>query len=327
MPTSDLPIRVVALKKNYRDGALAQRRVPALGGVSFEIQRGEIFGLLGPNGAGKTTLIKILLGIVKKTAGEASLFGMPAGARSARARVGYLPEHHRLPRHLTGFTTLEYYGGLSGLSPRQVRAKRDALLARVGLAKWGPTPVRKYSKGMQQRLGLAQALLHGPELLVLDEPTDGVDPVGRAEMRDLLREIKAEGRTVFLNSHLLQEIELICDRVVILDRGKVLREGTIADLTADSVDEVVIDVFGEAAACRAALPGRKLKDLQPLGDHRVRLALDEPDQAAIDACVDGLRGAGLSILGLSHKRQTLEEAFLKTIEASQPTAADRPGAK
>ena len=294
------------------------RRVAALGGVSIDVQQGEIFGLLGPNGAGKTTLIKVLLGIVKKTSGEASLFGMPTGNRAARQRIGYLPEHHRLPRHLTGNTALEYYGGLSGLSPREVRARRDGLLTRVGLAKWGSSAVRKYSKGMQQRLGLAQALLHDPDLLILDEPTDGVDPVGRADMRDVLRELKTEGKTVFLNSHLLQEIELICDRVAILDRGKVLREGTIADLTSETLNETVFEIVASEGACRSALPRVSFHEIKSLGDGRLRFTLEKPDQALIDECVDGLRGAGISIESLSRRRCTLEEAFLKTIEGSQP---------
>lgn len=318
MKNVDHPVKIENLKKIYRDGGLAQRRVAALGGVSLDIGCGEIFGLLGPNGAGKTTLIKILLGIVRKTSGNAALFGQPPGNRDARQRVGYLPEHHRLPRHLTGFTALEYYGGLSGMSTRDVRNKRGELLSRVGLAKWGAVSVRKYSKGMQQRLGLAQALLHNPDLLILDEPTDGVDPIGRADMRDLLRELKAEGKTVFLNSHLLQEIELICDRVVILDRGRVLRAGTIDDLTTHAVNEVTFDVACTPAACREALTGREVKDVAALGDGRLRFTLVDLNQAGVDACVDGLRKANISIEAIVRKRHTLEEAFLKTIEDSQP---------
>ncbi len=213
------------LEKTYRDGWFSRDDVRALAGVSFRVARGEIFGLLGPNGAGKTTLIKILLGIVQRTGGEASLLGGAAGDRRSRRRVGYLPENNRVPRHHTGFTALEYFGGLSGLSPREVRRRRGDLLKLVGLENWGDVGVRKYSKGMQQRLGLAQALLHDPELLILDEPTDGVDPVGRSEMRSLLVELKQAGKTIFLNSHHLQEIELVCDRVVILQRGLVRREG------------------------------------------------------------------------------------------------------
>ena len=176
-------IEVQNLRKTYRDGLFRKRKVEALRGVTLEVPRGEIFGLLGPNGAGKTTLIKILLGIVRKSEGSAVLLGRPAGNRHSRQKVGYLPEGHRLPHHLTGHTALEYYGGLSGLSPGEVRRRRDGVLATVGLSEWGRTPVRKYSKGMLQRLGLAQAMLHDPDLLILDEPTDGVDPVDRNTTR------------------------------------------------------------------------------------------------------------------------------------------------
>ena len=201
-----LAIQTRDLSKTYRDGWFGRRRVQALAGVSLSVNRGEIFGLLGPNGAGKTTLIKILLGIVHKSSGEAEMLGRPAGHRVTRRKIGYLPEHHRIPHHLNGNTALEYYGGLSNLSVREVRSRRPKLLEMVGLGRWGKTLVRKYSKGMLQRLGLAQAMLHDPELLVLDEPTDGVDPVGRAEIREVLARLKSEGKTIFLNSHLLQEV-------------------------------------------------------------------------------------------------------------------------
>ena len=204
-------IQVSDLQKTYRDGWFRRRKIQALKKVSLEVGRGEIFGLLGPNGAGKTTLIKILLGIVHKTAGEARLLGQPAGRRIGRKRVGYLPEGHRIPRHLTGNTALEYYGSLSGMSVADTRRRRAELLDMVGLSVWGRTVVTKYSKGMLQRLGLAQAMLHEPDVLVLDEPTDGVDPVGRSEIREVLNVLKDRGKTIFLNSHLLQEIELVCD--------------------------------------------------------------------------------------------------------------------
>src|SRR4051794_40974876 len=181
-----LAIETLDLSKTYRDGWFGQRAIPALAGVTLSVPRGEIFGLLGPNGAGKTTLIKILLGLVNKSGGDAGLLGRPAGDRKARRHIGYLPEHHRIPHHLTGNTALEYYGSLSNMPMSAIRRRQPELLEMVGLARWGKTLVRKYSKGMLQRLGLAQAMMHDPELLILDEPTDGVDPVGRAEIRDIL---------------------------------------------------------------------------------------------------------------------------------------------
>src|SRR5262245_63639945 len=186
----DSVIDVQALRKTYRDGFLGSRRIEALRGVSFRVERGTIFGLLGPNGAGKTTLIKVLLGIVSKTGGAAALLGQPAGDRRGRRRVGYLPENHRIPRHHTGNTALEYYGSLSGMSGREIRRRRPELLEQVGLGRWGRTSVKNYSKGMLQRLGLAQCMLHEPELLILDEPTDGVEPVGLSEMRTVGQRLK-----------------------------------------------------------------------------------------------------------------------------------------
>lgn len=193
-------IEVDGLRKTYTDGLIRRRTVEALRGVTFRVEKGTIFGLLGPNGAGKTTLIKVLLGIVRKTGGSATLMGLPAGNRLSRVKVGYLPENHRIPRHHTANSALEYYGALSGMPVRDIRKRSSELLELVGIGKWGPASIRTFSKGMLQRLGLAQALMHDPDLLVLDEPTDGVDPVGRSEMRDTLRRLKDEGKTVFINS-------------------------------------------------------------------------------------------------------------------------------
>ena len=195
-------------------------KITALKGVSLTVERGEIFGLLGQNGAGKTTLIKILLGIIRKTEGEAALLDRPAGTASVRRRVGYLPEDHRFPDYHTGASLLDFYGALLDV-PARVRRKRiPAILELVGLKGRMHYKIRTYSKGMKQRLGVAQALLHDPDVIFLDEPTDGVDPVGRREIRDLMQTLKAEGKTIFLNSHLLGEVELICDRVAILQQGR-----------------------------------------------------------------------------------------------------------
>src|SRR5262249_30495350 len=174
------------------------------------------------NGAGKTTLVKVLLGIAWKSSGDAFLLGEPSGAVAVRARVGYLPEDHRFPDYHTGRTLLSFYGKLMGM-PRRDRLRRsDELLELVGMAGRARAKVRTYSKGMKQRLGVAQAILHDPEVIFLDEPTDGVDPVGRREIRDLMQRLKGRGKTLFLNSHLLGEVELVCDRVAILQRGELV---------------------------------------------------------------------------------------------------------
>jgi len=215
-------IETSGLSKIWRSGLFRRKRFQALNGVTLQVPQGSIYGLLGPNGAGKTTLIKILLGIISRSAGTASVLGHPAGSMAARQQIGYLPENHRLPRHLSANTALEYYGSLSGMTMSQIRAARPVLLEQVGLKGRERERVSGYSKGMLQRLGLAQAMLHKPRLIVLDEPTDGVDPVGRREIRDVLRQLAADGHTIFLNSHLLQEIELICDQVAILNKGQLL---------------------------------------------------------------------------------------------------------
>ncbi len=243
-------VSVSDLKKTYKDGLIRRKYVEALRGVSFEVQPGEIFGLLGPNGAGKTTLIKILLGIVRRSGGDAMVLDRAVGDRRGRERIGYLPEHHRIPRHLTGYSALEYYGQLSNLPISEIVDKRDALLRSVGLGEWGTHGVKGYSKGMLQRLGLAQAMLHDPELLVLDEPTDGVDPIGRADIRETLFRLKEQGRTVIINSHLLHEIELVCDRVAILLKGRARFVGRIHELTESDASNPVIVLSGEEDTVR-----------------------------------------------------------------------------
>ena len=313
MPDDSLAIDVAQLYKTYRDGWFGRRRVEALKGVSFQVPRGQIFGLLGPNGAGKTTLIKVLLGVVRRSAGDAHLLGYRAGDRQGRRRVGYLPENHRIPRHHTGNSALDYYGSLSGLPRSEIRRRRPALLEAVGLAEWGKVSVRKYSKGMQQRLGLAQAMLHEPELLILDEPTDGVDPVGRSEMRALLQGLKEQGKTIFLNSHLLQEVELVCDRVAILNKGELLRVGQISDLTLRPETEVVFTLQADEAAIRSVTQGWNVAQFVGIGAGQFNVSLRVQGQAALDECIDALRRRQVSIVAISRSRQTLEEAFLSII--------------
>ena len=310
-------VNVQDLRKTYRDGLLGRRRIEALAGVSLEVHSGEIFGLLGPNGAGKTTLIKVLLGLVRASGGEASLLSRPAGSRESRKDVGYLPENHRIPRHHSGNSALAFYGSLSGLSRGEVRRRRGPLLESVGLGHWGNTSVKKYSKGMLQRLGLALAMLHDPQLLILDEPTDGVDPVGRSEMRELLVRLKAAGKTIFINSHLLQEVELVCDRVAILDRGRMLRQGRIDELTEQAQREVRFVVVGREDGLRTALTDEAGAETRMTGPDQFEIALAAPDQAAIDRVVDRLRAGGMSLVSMSPARQTLEQAFLGILQRAR----------
>lgn len=307
-------ISVDRISKVYRSGWLQRRRRQALAQVSLEVPRGQVFGLLGPNGAGKTTLIKVLLGIVRPTSGQAHVLGFPAGSRRARQQIGYLPENHRIPRHLTGHTALEYYGALNGLALSDIRQRREALLQTVGLQGRGRDRVAGYSKGMLQRLGLAQAMLHEPELIILDEPTDGVDPVGRREIRDVLRQLAEQGTTVFLNSHLLQEIELVCDSVAILTDGCVRRTGTVRDLKQVLCDpRVFLQLTGDAAAVRQLLEQREGFQLRPIADSAFEVEVRIGSQPDLDQLVDQLRAAGISIWRLARRELTLEEAFLQIV--------------
>lgn len=315
---NDAIIDVTNLQKTYRDGLLGRRKVEALRGVSLQVHRGEIFGLLGPNGAGKTTLIKVLLGIVRKSSGEARMLGANSGNRSARQQVGYLPENHRIPRHLTGNTALEYYGGLSGMPLREIRQKRSQLLETVGLAEWGKTSVKKYSKGMLQRIGLAQAMLHNPDLLILDEPTDGVDPVGRKEIREVLKQLKEQGKTVFLNSHLLQELELVCDRVAILVKGEVSKIGSVGAITDEATDqsnvELTLHLEGEESDIRHALGSLKPTQWKPAGNKRFQVSLPIHNQDQADTLIDSLRSKNISIYSMSRHKLTLEDAFIDIVQ-------------
>ncbi|MEP2075421.1 MAG: ABC transporter ATP-binding protein, partial [Rhodopirellula bahusiensis] len=229
-------VSVNGLQKIYRGSWLRSSHVHALSGVTLNADAGQVFGLLGPNGAGKTTLIKILLGVIRSSGGSASLFGLPAGSAAARRRVGYLPESLRVDRHHTARSALKYYGRLSGLDGTTIGSRSDELLQLVGLAGRDREPVRRFSKGMLQRLGLAQALMHDPDLLVLDEPTDGLDPVGRSEVRRVIERLRDAGKTIFLNSHILHEVELVCTHLAIMAKGRVLASGPINNLSGPGLE-------------------------------------------------------------------------------------------
>ncbi len=315
------------LCKTYVEGLLRRKRISALKGVSLRVERGEIFGLLGGNGAGKTTFIKTLLGIIRKSAGDARLLGFPAGDRRGRKLVGYLPENLRVPRHLTGYTALEYYGNLSNVPTHIILHRRGALLEKVGLAERAKDPVRTYSKGMLQRLGLAQAMLHDPELLILDEPTDGLDPLARSQVRGYLAELKRQGKTIFLNIHILQEVELICDRVAILDKGVLRRVANVAEITsgrspvggngqphgADEALELHLDLTGPDPLIRQTLGSFPIVSWQPFSTTDFRVVTRVPHQPDVDQLIDRLRAAGISIVGLTRRRVSLEDAYLEIV--------------
>ena len=209
-------------------------RVHALQGIEMRVNRGEIFGLLGPNGAGKSTLVKIMMTVIHPTRAVGTILGNPVGTKATLSHVGYLPENHRFPRYLTGRQTLEFFGALAKVESTKLKSRADELLQTIGMSDWADRKISTYSKGMMQRIGLGQALMPNPDLVVLDEPTDGVDPVGRRDIRDVLQQLRSEGKTVFINSHLLSELEMVCDRVAILVQGKVAKQGSIDELTQKS---------------------------------------------------------------------------------------------
>jgi ABC-2 type transport system ATP-binding protein len=309
-----IPIEALGLSKVYAS-RLGSRRITALDGIDLRVEEGQVFGLLGPNGAGKTTTVKILLGLTRPTTGRASLLGLPASDPESRRRVGYLPEGHRFPGYLTARQTLSIFGRMSGLDSGLIRKRSPELLERVRLSEWMDVRVKKFSKGMTQRLGLAAALIHDPQVLLLDEPTDGVDPVGRREIRDMLQEEARRGKAILLNSHLLSEIERTCDRVAVLRGGKVAAEGRIEDLTATGfryklvatgVDESLVAAFRETGASVERVNGHfdlTAKDL----DH-------------VNALVDRLRAAGGKLQELSPVRSSLEDVFVGLVREGEVEA-------
>ncbi len=335
MQSSATAIDVTDLSKTYREGLVFRKTHNALSHVSLSVKRGEVFGLLGPNGAGKTTLIKVLLGILHPNQGSATVLDLPAGSKSARRKIGYLPENLVFPRHHTGRSALYFYGRLSEMNDSNIRARENELWQLVGLQGRQHEPVRRYSKGMRQRLGLAQAMLHDPDLMVFDEPTDGLDPMGRQEIRTVLDQLKERGKTVFLNSHILQEVELVCDRVAIMSLGKLRGIGTIDELIENhphaSKSTVTIEAIGSAAKIQEATRDCVIRDFSTVldgVDSEVavqRFAVDATDQANVDRVVDRLRSCSISIYRMQRFRPSLEQVFLGIVNAAtSPTTSVQP---
>jgi ABC-2 type transport system ATP-binding protein len=280
------------------------RKRTAVDGVSFTVGRGEVLGLLGPNGAGKTSVIKMLLGLVRPDAGEVLLLGRPSRDPRARARVGYLPELFRYQPWLTADEVLALHVRLSGATV--LDGERRACLAAVGLADRAGDRVGGFSKGMQQRLGLAVALVARPELVVLDEPTSALDPIGRADVRDLVLSLKERGVAVLLNSHLIGEVERVCDRVVILDRGRVAASGTLAELLGRRELRLRLDGVDERAEARLSATGPFTRD----GDGFTVMLPDGHDADAVPGLVADLVALGVRVHAVEPARISLEERLL-----------------
>jgi ABC-2 type transport system ATP-binding protein len=325
-------INVVDLKKTYKAGRFSNEQVEALKGISLQIEEGEVFGILGPNGAGKTTLIKILMGLIRPSSGRAEILNQPIGQQALRRRLGYLPEHHRFPGYLTGHQALDYYGRLAGMSGSEIRAREGEVLDRVGMKEWANTQIRNYSKGMSQRLGLAQAMIHDPEIYFLDEPTDGVDPVGRIEIREVLKALADKKKTVFINSHLLQEVELVCERVAIVTQGEILKTGTMKEIT-ERRPQVHLVVSQSCEAIRSKITsimgadyGREAID--PTGNGKeVKITLNADDNGKVDQVVDLIRNEKYSLRAMERVRLTLEEAFLEAVGETRQVGGSKVKAK
>ena len=303
-------IETKELTKIFSSGS---KKVIALSEFNLSLERGTIFGLLGPNGAGKTTLIKILLSIIFPSSGHASVLDRSLSDYTVKEKIGYLPENHRYPNYLTGGEVLRFFGRLSGMDGAVLDKKIDELLEMMKLTKWKKTKVKTYSKGMMQRLGLAQAMINDPELIFLDEPTDGVDPLGRKEIRDILLELKSRSKTIFLNSHLLSEVELITDRVAILNKGKLLREGTVQELT-EKKEEYRLSVESSDSSFKmpAEYNGVMISNVK---DNFYSVKATDTNQ--LNQFIDYLRQNKILISGIVKEKSTLEDMFISLIQQAE----------
>jgi ABC-2 type transport system ATP-binding protein len=303
MSAADAVVAAENLQKTFALGFL-RRKVPAVRGVSFEVHRNEIFGFLGPNGAGKTTTIKMLMGLIFPTGGAAYLFGQRVPSIEAKRRLGFLPENPYFYDYLTGEELLDLMGRLFGLDGRERRRRAHALLERVGLARADAMsmPLRKYSKGMLQRLGVAQALVNDPELVVLDEPMSGLDPIGRKEIRDLIVELKREGKTVLFSTHILTDVELVCDRVAIVVGGTLRDAGALDQLLSPRLlhTELVLEKDGKKEETRLA-----------------------PD-VDVDAALREALAAGKHVVSVTPRRESLEDLFVREVESGDTGAGAAP---
>ena len=299
--TSEFAIETQGLRKLYGDNI-------AVGGLTLQVQQGEVFGFLGPNGAGKTTSIKMLLGLVAPSAGSARLLGEPLGSRSVRARIGFLPEHFRFHDWLNANEFLTLHGELYGMAKERLRPRIKELLDLVGLAPFEHKLLRTYSKGMLQRIGLAQALLNEPLLVFLDEPTSGLDPIGRRLVRDIIRDLRLKGVTVFLNSHMLSEVEITCDRVAFIKQGEVLYTSQLKSLI-DGETSVTIRCSEAAPAILSGLE-QLGKNVRADGD---TITLTVSEESALPAITRYLVDQGLDVYAITPQRLSLEDLFIKVI--------------
>jgi ABC-2 type transport system ATP-binding protein len=309
MKTSEFEtvLAVQSVSKTFRTHAF-KPPFRALSDVSFSVHSGEICGFLGPNGAGKTTTIKALLGLIKVDSGRLEILGQAPGSSEWRRRIGYMPEHPNFYDFLSGFELVAWFGRLLGLSRHEAEQRADRCLERVGLGHAKAKRLRTYSKGMLQRAGLAQAIVGRPELLILDEPMTGLDPIGRKDMRELIRELASEGVTVFYSTHILPDIEMTCDRVTIIHEGATLRTATVSDLLAESVRRVTLELDQVPTDLRATLESRYGGVFED-----GRAAFDVPSEDEATALLGELPVRGARLRRFEPHRATLEEVFMRVL--------------
>ena len=307
------PVVVVEdVVKDFRPG-FGVRRKRVLHGISFQVRRGEIFGFVGPNGAGKTTTLKILMGLIRPSAGHARILGHDVRETEFRRHVGFLPENPWFHDFLSGREFLRFYARLGGVPRAERDARIDRLLGWVGLAHAGGARLRTYSKGMLQRIGIAQALVHDPEVVFLDEPMSGLDPIGRVEIRDLVLRLRQEGKTVFMNTHILHDVEMLCDRVAILVEGRIRWEGRVEDFEHEGERHTQLVLARVSPELAGLLEQRFGAELRGHGE-RVELRVGEKD---VEAVLGAVLGAGAEVISLVPLRASLERIFLSAVERAR----------
>jgi ABC-2 type transport system ATP-binding protein len=309
-------IEILGLQKTYNVGFWRKTPKHALRPLNLTVEEGEIFGFLGANGAGKTTTLKLLMGLIFPTGGSARILGMEVDDPRMKAQIGFLPEQPYFYDYLTACELLEYYGQLSGIDPKQRSRRVNEVLQRVGLPDVGRVQLRKFSKGMLQRVGIAQAILHDPKVVFFDEPMSGLDPMGRREVRDLMAQLKHEGKTVFFSTHILSDAEALCDRVGIIHQGEMRGVGAVADLTASVHGKVEVVWQGTVVPASLRALGA---ECQVTGD-TVRALLSEANQ---DTALEALRRERLRLISVTPVRTSLEDYFIQKLQPASITAGAR----